>query len=378
MSGKELSDEKLRLMALELEDYEEGLVAKGHGPFVFDRSLIKVDKAFRHKIFELRSKGADVKTISSELGLSEIEVEVVIERDQAKIKKNQKWEECLRLYREGYTLEEIGEKVNLTRERVRQICNKQLAVELGFGPTEILYRKDEISAKYRSIVHESREERVEENVEEKLNEAFEKGIDPQYFDSLQKFTTATGISADNLQKFKPEVYKEILVNQRRRKQRWNQYYDACKMCGLTTNKHRSSGYCVKCYAKTPEWKEMVKLSYMRHKETRQLANKKFLKEYMSRPEVIERKDREYDEKYFGGNRRAALERDGYKCLGCGMSTEIKDNLGRQKVRVWHLNGESEDNALENLGTYCQSCLFKNNLGGNWRNFKRRNRSKRLP
>jgi DNA-binding CsgD family transcriptional regulator len=357
MSGKELSDEKLRLMALELEDYEEGLVAKGHGPFVFDRSLIKVDKAFRHKIFELRSNGADVKTISSELGLSEIEVEVVIERDQAKIKKNPKWEECLRLYREGYTLEEIGEKVNLTRERVRQICNKQLAVELGFGPTELMYRKAEISAKYRSIVQDSREERVEDNVEDKLNEALEKGLDPQYFDSFQKFTVATGISAENLKKFKPDVYKEILINQRRRKQKWTKYYDACRICGTTSVKHRGYGYCVNCYTQSPEWKNTVKLSYQRNKASRQVAFKKYAEDYYSRPEVIEKQDREYDEKYFGGNRKLALERDGYKCISCGMTTEVKYKSGKPKVRVWHLD-DTEDNRLENLGTYDQSCFIK--------------------
>ena len=375
MDSNKLSEEELRLIALDVARYELGYNEDAAEPYEYiNRRKIKVDKAQRTKIFQLKAEGEDIPTIANELGLLGIEVEVVIERDQNKIRTNPKWKNCFQLYKDGESLETIGKKYNITRERVRQICNSQLAVELGYGPAEAKQRKTEINTIYRSIVQGSREERVEENVEGKLNEALDKGLDPQYFDSFLKFTSATGIRADNLKKFKPDVYNEILQNQRRKKQRWSTYYDACRMCGLTINKHSRSGYCVKCYAKTPEWKEMVKLSNMRNKETRQIANKKFREEYMKRPEVIEKYEHEYDLKFFGGNRKAALERDGHKCIGCGMSTDTRDSVGRAKVKVWHLNGDNEDNALENLGTYCQSCLFKTHVGSNWKNFKRKNRS----
>lgn len=319
------------------------------------------------EIIRLKVAELSPTAIAAQLKVDLAHVEKILERDTRKAKSNPKYKAMLDEYQDGYTLEEIGQKYDVTRERVRQCIEREVGYQLGYGPQEQKFRKLEVKTAVRAVVQISREDRQSDIVEMKLKEAKEKGIDPKYFDSIRKYCAAVGVKAVALKANHPEIYNQVKVNQNRAKQKWNTYYDACRMCGLTVAKYRSNGYCENCYAKSPEWKQMVKLSYQRNKEARAEANKKFREKYVARPEVAARLEQEYDDKYFGGNRKAALERDGHRCLGCGMSTEVKDALGRQRVRVWHLNG-SEDHSLDNLGTYCQSCLYKLGLGRSWDNF----------
>ena len=60
-----------------------------------------------------------------------------------------------------------------------------------------------------------------------------------------------------------------------------------------------------------------------------------------------------DKAFFGGNRKAALERDQYTCQHCGSKNDLQ---------VHHIDGngvttpkESRNNALENLLTLCRGC-----------------------
>lgn len=318
-------------------------------------------------IVRLKVDGLSPTDIAEQLNTDIFHVEKILTRDKDRAESNPRYKEMLDEYQDGFTLEEIGQKHKLTRERVRQCIQREIGHQLGYGPQEQKFRKEELKTAVRAVVQISRDDRQGDTVEEKLRIATAKGIDPQYFDSIRKFCEATGIQAHALKNNRPEIYNQLKINQNKAKRKWNTYYDACRMCGLTVAKYRSNGYCENCYAKSPEWKEMVKRSYQRNKEARAEANRKFRKEYFSRPEIIEREEREYDLKYFGGNRKRALERDGYQCLGCGMSTEVKDAAGRQRVRVWHLNG-SENHSLDNLGTYCQSCLYKLGVGRSWNNF----------
>lgn len=68
------------------------------------------------------------------------------------------------------------------------------------------------------------------------------------------------------------------------------------------------------------------------------------------------REKNRDNTFFGGNRKAALERDGYTCQHCGN----KNNL-----HVHHVDGngvtvdkESRNNALDNLLTLCRGCHTK--------------------
>ncbi len=66
--------------------------------------------------------------------------------------------------------------------------------------------------------------------------------------------------------------------------------------------------------------------------------------------------------YFGNNRELVIQRDGEKCLRCGMTRlEHKQQFGRD-ITVDHINGlgryverSERDNRLENLQTLCIKC-----------------------
>lgn len=312
------------------------------------------------KVFELKKQGLDIAQIADTLSVPELSVEASIRKDRAKIKDNPRAEEFLSLYKGGESLESISQKFGLTRERVRQVTKKQFGFELGYGPTEQKIRKNEIDSKYRELVVQSRGERKEDAVNERIEAAINKGIEPEYFDSISKFAQATGVGLEQLKEYRPDIYRTVWKNAHQKSKRWSWYYDACRMCGTTTVKHKIYGYCKNCYYKSPEFKSVQQRSYAKTRDNRLEYNKQYGEDYYNRPEVKDRLDREYDEKYFGGNRRLALERDNHQCLGCGMSTEEKDKAGKPRVRVWHL-GKKDDHSLDNLGTYCQSCLY--NHGG---------------
>lgn len=83
---------------------------------------------------------------------------------------------------------------------------------------------------------------------------------------------------------------------------------------------------------------------------------------------------------FGGNREIAIQRDGEKCLHCGMTrAEHKEKYGYD-ITVDHIDGrgtrtppEERNNALDNLQTLCSSChgrkdrkRFVRNPASSWR------------
>lgn len=324
------------------------------------RKLYKIpllSKEKRVMAFEYKRDGLSSVEIAKMLKVPEDSVLETFRKDQSKIVTDDRASECLELYKQGYSLQSIGDKFKISRERVRQITKKQFAYDLGYGPMEQKVRDSQITEEHRSLVRVKMSGRMVDNVVTKLQEAKDKGVDPQYFDSFTKFTQATGISKENLKKYKPDTYKTIEANLRRKNKRWSWYYDSCRSCGTTSIKHRSYGYCMKCHSRSPEFKALQQRSHMKHRDTILENNKKYAEEYYSRPDVAKRMEQNYDNKFFGGNRIKALERDGYKCLGCGMSVSQKDKLGRSKVRVSHIHG-TDDHSLENLKTYCQSCLFR--------------------
>lgn len=70
----------------------------------------------------------------------------------------------------------------------------------------------------------------------------------------------------------------------------------------------------------------------------------------------------YDKQKFSGNRIKALERDGYKCVKCGLTNEDHLILYGYEITVDHIDGngvykpsEKRNNSLENLQTLCSNC-----------------------
>lgn len=309
------------------------------------------------QVFELKSQGLSVAEIAIVLSVPEFAVQNSLDKDKSRIKSDTRAKEFLRLYKDGESLELISQKFGLTRERVRQVTKKQFGYELGYGPVEQKVRKEEIDRLYRKLVVHSRSERHDDFVNKRLESAKLRGIEPEYFNSISKFLQATGLTKESLKEHRPDVYGTVLKNARNKSKRWSWYYDACRMCNTSTVKHKIYGYCMNCYYKSPEFKAVQQRSYEKTRDNRLEYNKRYGDDYYNRPEVKARLDQEYDEKYFGGNRKLALERDNYQCLGCGMSTEVRGKSNKPLVRVWHLDNK-DDNSLDNLGTYCQSCLHK--------------------
>lgn len=320
-------------------------------------SVPRLNPAKKARVFELLAEGLSVTEVALVINTNELCVERVIEKDRKKVKADSRATRFLEMYKEGSSLEEIGTESGLTRERVRQLTKKQFGFDLGYGPLEQRARKKEIDVGYREIVRGSRGERQEDSVNELVEKALEKGLTPEYFDSMSTYTNAIGVTASVLKEHRPDIYNVVMKNARLKSQRWSWHYDECRMCHTTTAKHKTYGYCVNCYFKSPEFKSIQKRSHEKNRDQRLAQNKVYAEDYYNRPEVKEKLEQEYDDKYFGGNRKFALERDGYKCLGCGMSVTEKDTAGRAKVRVWHLK-DKDDHSLENLGTYCQACLYK--------------------
>lgn len=81
-----------------------------------------------------------------------------------------------------------------------------------------------------------------------------------------------------------------------------------------------------------------------------------------------RKRREFQEQNgfstasnYGGLRKRVLERDGYKCLHCGMTdAEHRQKWGRP-ITLDHKDRNRKHNTMENLQTLCLKCHGKKDL-----------------
>lgn len=57
----------------------------------------------------------------------------------------------------------------------------------------------------------------------------------------------------------------------------------------------------------------------------------------------------------GGNRAAALERDGYACVVCGTTDEQHKAKWGRPITIDHKDKDRSNNSLENLQTLCLTC-----------------------
>lgn len=217
----------------------------------------------------------------------------------------------LNKYKDGWTLEEIGKEYMLTRERIRQIVERGLVYNA------------------KKIV----KQRVWLNLNEFLKEERRKHLAAM--------------------KRRHEIPKKTIPSTKKEK-RWSRHYDSCRQCGTTIIPHQSFGYCKKCYPKTELFKEAAEASRIRNIENWRKRTKEYLKGYLKRPEVIERRRRRWDLKHFGGNREKVIQRDGYRCRICGITREESFKKLKRDLYVNRIIN-IQDNRLENLITVCQIC-----------------------
>jgi 5-methylcytosine-specific restriction endonuclease McrA len=78
------------------------------------------------------------------------------------------------------------------------------------------------------------------------------------------------------------------------------------------------------------------------------------------PVIAEYQRRRSDKKEFGDNRVAALARDGYRCVSCGMTNDEHQERWGCTLTIDHIDGQGRGNPtpngdLANLQTLCLRC-----------------------
>lgn len=130
------------------------------------------------------------------------------------------------------------------------------------------------------------------------------------------------------------------------------------------NKRTRSPYCVNGHLFT-EQNTYIYLS-TGYRSCKECSNQSHKRYRASRKEIWPAVNkRGFDNLYFGGNREKAVQRDGEKCVKCGMTRdEHKEKYGFD-ITVDHIDmmgrykpKELRNNSMENLQTLCISCHAK--------------------
>lgn len=286
----------------------------GYFGVTLDRDEYKLDTNYLSGVYESLIKVEEKRVNESEnndkVGHIENKKNSVIAKK--KRIENLRHKEILLRWDAGLTLEEIGKIFNITRERVRQIVAR-----------EIRYEADNF-----------------------IKDGVEIGLDD--FIKLRKQKHA---------QVRDKSQNKEENNIKKQPKKWSPHYDSCRKCYTNYIKHQSHGYCRICYPKTELFKQIQKKSRLRNIEKRKKYERKYLKEYNKRPEVIERYKKEWDIKNFGGNREKVLKRDGYRCQVCGITQEESYIKHKKDLFVNHRENLN-DNKMENLITVCKDCHNK--------------------
>lgn len=140
-------------------------------------------------------------------------------------------------------------------------------------------------------------------------------------------------------------------------------------------------------------KKQKALYYLKNKERIKACNDKYVRENKEKVQERQRKWRErrrlaritpkialgtYNsgiaETRYGGLREFVIQRDGEKCIDCGLTRQEHWKLYGKDLTVNHINGlgrntKNPDNRPENLETLCLRCHGKKDGIRRWRNGK---------
>lgn len=232
----------------------------------------------------------------------------------------------IRLWDAGWSLDLIGKRMSLTRERVRQIIDKGLDYEI------------------KRLLNAGKKIDIEKYIQNR-KEKHESAI----FEIKEGKRKKRENELDKIKQQKARL-REMHA------QLWSINFSSCKRCGTTEKPHRTNGYCVDCFTRSPEFRDSCKRSAEKHKE----KIKQYLKEYLKRPEVVVKKNIAYDFAKYGGNREKALLRDQFTCQICGVSEENAKSTSGRGLYVRHINNLN-DHSLENLQSICKKCFQQTNF-----------------
>lgn len=216
------------------------------------------------------------------------------------------------LYARGHSYQEIGDKFELTRERIRQLLNKlwhnevNTMVEKGFVIDIAAF----IEAKKK--VHEKA--RVQGKGAWLLEKEEEMLVKINSFTHPKEFLAYYDVAEQELKKYVPVVFEKYQGVKQEIRSRWSRNYLRCRLCGKTKHKHLREGYCTNCW---------------------------------------------YNAIAFGGNREKAFERARQRCEVCGTTREEYIKKYGSDLNVVKEVGDSS--VLDNLSVLCSSCMFKTNM-----------------
>lgn len=274
---------------------------------------------------------------------------------------NKREKEIFKMYQEGLTFQEIGDKFNFSRSWAQQILlkalQKKISKEFKFRPKNKLEREQLLAAARETMqdMYRSRREAQKEQSRKELERQIEIKMSelPDYknFATVSSYTRALGVEPYIFQKYFPKIASEIVKKQ---KTKWSRHYNKCRICSTTSIKHRCLGYCRVCYLKSDLLKEISESSRLRNKEKWRARQREYAKEYSRRPEVVAKRNIQHDLKNYNGNRKKAMRRDKYKCRLCGITKEESQVKYHRDLYVVHIESTNNNN-LENLVTLCKKC-----------------------
>lgn len=269
----------------------------------------------------------------------------------------------LELYRSGNTLSEIGEIFGFTRSRAQQILIKELGGDIlkrqsadSSGSEKNILLNLAVKKELQEI-YNNRKANKEQGIINRILEKMKKAPDRNVFSSVNEYVRAIGEDFSVFSKYFSDITTSMIQE---KKKIWSLHYAKCRVCGTTAIKHRSHGLCKNCYYKSDIFKEMQISSRLRNSDKRKAAQTAYALEYAKRPEVVEKLRKRRDLEKYGGNREKAIERDGLKCVQCGLTKEESSKKYGRDLYVVHLN-DTKNNELENLLTICYKCHNKRSI-----------------
>jgi len=203
------------------------------------KEKIEREKVFKKEIENILSENytaeeekdniAEIKFPNQEIEIKKPKFIVKLLKDlpiqKLSLEKSIRQSDILKKYKDGRTLEKIGEEYNLTRERIRQIIEKGLIQSIG----EII--KEGIAVDLKEFLKEEKRKHL-----------------------LARFNKHSALKKE--------------FSQSKRQKRWSEYYDRCRECGTNIIHHHSHGYCKRCYSRTKIFKELQESSRLRNIEKR--------------------------------------------------------------------------------------------------------------
>lgn len=216
----------------------------------------------------------------------------------------------LDLYEQGFSLEEIGKKYHITRERVRQIIERAWLEEIDQRTTEGFVIDVSAFVESRKNIHNMAHKK--KKYTELLKKRDELPAIVEKYTSAKSFYKDYAVDRATVREFFPKIFEKLERLENERKNRWCKNYTNCRLCGTTDRKHHQKGYCKKCFR---------------------------------------------DAKVFGGNREIAFIKAKQCCESCGIKRSVYKNKAKQDLFVFHKRNKT-DHSLDNLEVLCYPCLAK--------------------